>query len=116
MDQIKDNDIEFEQRHLEVLNFVKEDNQDTVDQEEAIFNEHVNRVAELIERLEEFEFPEKMPSTSTTAPDSSSKLSKRLQYIEQQKEATATSMHSPPVGMVAHPKLWPQKCQKDLTR
>ena len=113
MEQLKDNDTEFEQRHLEVLNFVKEDDQDTVDQEEALFDEHVNRVAEFIERLEAFEFPDKTPSTPTTAPDSSSKLVKRLRYIDQQKEATAKSMHSPPVGTEAHPKLWIQKCQKD---
>ena len=49
-EQIKDNDPEFEQRHLEVLNFIKEHDQDTVDQEEAVFDEHVNRVAELIKR------------------------------------------------------------------
>ena len=61
MDQIKNNDTEIEQRHLEDLNFVKEDNQ--VDQKEAVFDEHVNRVAELIECFEEFELPEKMPST-----------------------------------------------------
>ena len=58
-----------------------------MDQEEAVFDEHVNRVAELIERLEEFEFPDEIPSTPSTAPDSSSKLAKRLRYIEQQKEA-----------------------------
>ena len=84
--------------NVEVLNFVKEDDQDTVDQEEAVFDEHVNRVAELIERLEEFEFPNKIPSTPSTSPDSSSKLAKWWRYIDKQKEATATSTHSPPVG------------------
>ena len=29
-------------------------------------------------------------------------------------EATTTSMHSPPVGTEAHPKLWLQMCQKDI--
>ena len=38
MEQTKDNDTEFEQRHLEVLNFVKEDDQDIVDEEEAVFD------------------------------------------------------------------------------
>ena len=56
----------------------------------------------------------KIPSTLSTAPNSSRKLAKRLRYIDQQKEATATSMHSPPVGTEAPPKLWLQKCQKDL--
>ena len=105
MEQIKDNNTEFKQHHLEVLNFVKEDDQDTVDQEEAVFNEHVYRVAEVIERLEEFEFSDKIPSTPSTAPNSSSKLAKQLRYIDQQKEATSTSMHSPPVGTKAHPKF-----------
>ena len=64
-------------------------------------------MAELIERLEAFEFPDKTP-TLMTAPDSSSKLVKWLQYIDQQKEATAKSMHSTPIGTEAHPKLWIQ--------
>ena len=50
MEQIKDNDTKFEQHYLELLNLVKEDDQDTADQEEAVFNKHVNQAAELIER------------------------------------------------------------------
>ena len=49
MEQIKTM-TKLEQRHLEVFNFVKQDGQDTEDQEEAAFDEHINRVAELIER------------------------------------------------------------------
>ena len=101
MEQIKDNDTKFEQHHLKVLNFIKQDDQDTADlKEEAVFNKHVNRVAKLIERLEEFEFPAKIPSTPAT------KLAQQLRYIKQQKDVTATFMHSPPVGGEAHPKLW----------
>ena len=67
MKQIKDNNTEFEQGHLEIVNFVKENDQNTVDQEEALFDEYVNHVAELIERLEKFEFSDKIPSTPMTA-------------------------------------------------
>ena len=49
---------------------MKEKDQDPVDQEELVFDEHFNWVPELIERLEQFEFREKIPSTPTTAPNS----------------------------------------------
>ena len=103
IDQIKDNDTDFEQRHLDVLNFVSEDDEDTLQREEAIFDEHVDRVTELIERLEHLKLPDKTTasSTVTTAPDCSSTLGKRLKHTEQEKE-TVTDMHSPPAGTEDH--------------
>ena len=66
-EQVKESDTEFEQCHLEVLYFINEDDQDTVWQEEAVFDEHMNRVIELIERLEQFELQNKTPSTPSLA-------------------------------------------------
>ena len=51
-DQVKDNDREFEQRHIEVLDFIESEDQTTLNDEETIFEEHVNRVTDIIERLE----------------------------------------------------------------
>ena len=36
MEQIKEDDKEFEQRHLEVLNFIKEEDQETLHAEETV--------------------------------------------------------------------------------
>ena len=87
LDQLKENDSSFEQRHLEVLNFIQEEDQETLSQEEAVFDEHITRVAELIGRIEQLDIPEREAHVSsqitTTAPDSSGKLAKRLKYIEQ---------------------------------
>ena len=59
LEQIKDNDTDFEQRHSEVLNFISEEEQDALKQEEAIFDEHVNRVAKLTERIKQLKIPRK---------------------------------------------------------
>ena len=36
MEQIKEDEKEFEQRHLEVLNFIKEEDQETLHAEETV--------------------------------------------------------------------------------
>ena len=71
IEQIKDNDADFEQRHLDVLSFISEEDEDTLQREEVVFDEHVNRVTELIERLERIKTSQKAPSSSTptTVPD-----------------------------------------------
>ena len=118
LDQLKENDSSFEQRHLEVLNFVDADDQDTLTQEEAVFDEHVTRVAELIGRIEQLDIPEREAHVSsqitTTAPNPSGTLIKRLKHIEQKTEAIARSMRSLPPGTEEHPEPWVQKCQKDI--
>ena len=43
LEQLKDNDSIFEQRHMEVLNFIEEEDQEALSQEEAVFDEHVSR-------------------------------------------------------------------------
>ena len=54
-DQVKEHDQEFEKRHMEVLDFIEEEDQSTLDAEEKVFDEHVNRVSDIMERLEKLE-------------------------------------------------------------
>ena len=48
----KEHDREFEERHVEVLNFIEAEDTATLESEEAVFDEHVDRVTEIIERLD----------------------------------------------------------------
>ena len=50
MEQVKEDDKEFELRHHEVLDFIDEDDQDSLDAKEYVCNEHGNQVVELLER------------------------------------------------------------------
>ena len=54
-DQVKEHVQEFERRHMEVLDFIKEEDQTALDSEEKVFDEHVNRVSDIMERLEKLE-------------------------------------------------------------
>ena len=54
-DQVEEHDQEFEKRHMEVLDFIEEEDQAALDSEEKVFDEHVNRVTDIIERLEKLE-------------------------------------------------------------
>ena len=69
-----------------------------------------------MEGIERLTIPEEAASAPTMpmAPDLSGKLAKRLKHIEQQKETITTSMWSPPAETKDYPKLWLQKCQKDI--
>ena len=51
----KEYDCEFEERHVEVLNFIEAEDTAALESEEAVFNEHVDRIAEIIERIEHLE-------------------------------------------------------------
>ena len=55
-DQVKEHDQEFEKRLLEVLDFIKEVDQAALDSKEKVFDQHVNRVSDIIERLEKLEY------------------------------------------------------------
>ena len=70
-DQVKEHDQEFERRHMEVLDFIEEEDQVALNSEEKVFDEHVNRVADIIERLE------KLEHLVTTEPVSASRIWKR---------------------------------------
>ena len=52
-EKAKEHDRDFEQRH--VLNFIKTEDKAALDLEEAVFDEHVNYVSDIIERLEQLE-------------------------------------------------------------
>ena len=54
-DQVKEHDQEFEKRHMEVLDFIEEDDQVALNSDENVFDEHVNRVSDIIERLEKLQ-------------------------------------------------------------
>ena len=88
--------------------------QDTLTKEETVFDKHVDIVAELKERIERLTVPEEAAFTPTMlmARDLSGKLA--IKHIEQQKETITTSMWSPPAETKDYPKLWLQKCQKDI--
>ena len=47
--QVKEIDANFETRHLEVLDLIEEGYEDTLKQEEEVFDEHFNKVVELVE-------------------------------------------------------------------
>ena len=49
-DQIREHDQEFETRHMVVLDFIEEEDQTDLDSEEKVFDEHVNRVSDIMER------------------------------------------------------------------
>ena len=49
LEQVKDDDREFEERHLDVLNHIKEDNQEALDAEEVVYDAHGSHVMEIIE-------------------------------------------------------------------
>ena len=108
LEQAKDNDGTFETHHLEVLDLIEEEDQDTLKQEEAVFDEHVNKVAELVERLGQLEIPREATAARRTTPalDSFGKLAKCLKFHDQQGEGIAKSAQSPPSWTEDHPKLW----------
>ena len=43
-----EHDRDFEQRHVQVLNFIKADDKTALDLEETVFEEHVNHVLDII--------------------------------------------------------------------
>ena len=133
-DQVKENDREFEQRHIEVLDFIESEDQTTLNDEETIFEEHVNRVADIIERLElleedvELVAPPTVHGESVASPtvrgesvssptvvvDPSHGLAKRLRYMDREKEAIVEAVRSTPKGPDANPLVWLQECQKEI--
>ena len=56
--QVKSDDKELEERHLEVLNHIKEEDQEALDAEEVVYDAHGSHMMEIIERLEQLEVVE----------------------------------------------------------
>ena len=67
----KEHDREFEERHVQVLNFIAAEDTAALETEESIFNEHVDHVTKLIERLEQLE--DKVGTTMPVMPHASDK-------------------------------------------
>ena len=95
MEQVREDDKEFEERHLEVFNFIDERDQDSLEAEESVSDEHGNRVMELLERLEQLKIVEESVSF-TTATDPSRNLLRRLQYLGKEKDEIIASTRSLP--------------------
>ena len=56
-EQVKETDREYEERHVQVLDFINEEDKETLDSEEAVFEKHVDRVSDILERLEQLKEP-----------------------------------------------------------
>ena len=82
LEQVKDDDKEFEECHLDIVNHISEEDQDTLDAEEKVYDAYGSRVMEIIERLEQLEVVEESMSLPTVpAADPLHCLKKRLQYL-----------------------------------
>ena len=89
-DQVKEHDQEFKKGHIEVLDFIEEEDQAALNSEEIGFDEHVNCVSDLIEKLERLEdliatTEPVRPHASTDyreAASGSMRNQKRLKYLK----------------------------------
>ena len=114
LEQVREDDTEFEQRHLEVLDFIKEEDQEALDAEETVSDKHGNRVMEIVERLEQLESIEESEPLLTAATDPSRSLIKRLGYLEQKKEVIIESAKEVVSEPESHKRLRLQKRQEDI--
>ena len=116
LEQVKNNDKEFEERHIEVLNDINEEDQDALDAEEEVYGAHGNRAMEIIERLEQLEVAEESVSLpSVTAADPSHSLTKRLRYLEQEKQSMIESSKQIVSEPESHKQLCLQKRQENIS-
>ena len=74
---VKEYDHEFEEHHIEVLNFIAAEDTVALESEEAVFNEHVDHVTKFIERLEQLE--DLVGTTEPVMPHASDKGSGRAE-------------------------------------
>ena len=65
----KEHDREFEERHVEVLNFIAAEDSTALEAEETVFDEHVDSVTEFIEQLEQLD-----DKIGTTEPCDASRI------------------------------------------
>ena len=85
-----------------------------MDAEESVCDEHGNRVMELLERQEQLEVAEESVS-SATASDTFHNLTRRLQYLGQEKDTIIASTMSLPSEPGSYTPLRLQKCQEDIS-
>ena len=80
-------DMDFRKHHLAIVETIEED-EEKLEEEQALLDEHNDRVSGFMERLLGLEFDDKPEehksslSVSKPKPDPSHRLYKRLQYIE----------------------------------
>ena len=67
----KEHDRDYEERHVEVLDFIAAEDSAALEVEEAVFGEHVDRITNFIERLEQLE--DKVGTTEPVMPHASDK-------------------------------------------
>ena len=85
-EQVKEDDKEFGEHHLEVVNFIKEEDRETLEMEENAYYAHGSHVMELCERLAEMEEVERIelspttPTLPTTGTDHLGYLLMKLKY------------------------------------
>ena len=115
LEQLKEDDRKFEEHHLDVLNFLKEEDKDAIDAEEKVYDEYGIRVMEILEKLEQLEVVEESESRPTTPPDPSRSLTKRLRYLEERKEAIIESAREVVFEPEGHRRLRLLKRQEDIS-
>ena len=116
LEQVKDDDKKFVERHLKVLNHISKEDQDTLDAEEEVYDAHSSRVMEIIERLEQLEVVEESVSLPTvSAADPSHSLKRRLWYLEQEKQSIIVSLREIVSEPESHKRLRLQKRQDGIS-
>ena len=114
-EQVKEIDRDYEERHLEVLNMVENEDQDTLALEEEVFDKHVNRVADILEKLGALEEKGRSVAPPVAVAETSHGLVKRLRYINQEKDSIIEAIRLLPTGPEASPRLWLQECQREIS-
>ena len=85
-DQVKEHDQEFERRHMEVLDFIEEEDQVTLNSEEKVFDEHVNRVSDIMERVEKLE--DLGATTEPMRPHTSTDSREAASWVDEESETS----------------------------
>ena len=115
-EQVKDSDKEFEERHIEVLNYINKEDQGALNEKEEVYDAHGSRVMEIIERLEQLGVVEESLSLpSITAADPSHSLTKKLQCLKQEKQSIIESSREIVSEPESHKRLHLQKRQEDIS-
>ena len=79
LEQVKDDDKKFQERHLDVLNHISDEDQEALDAEEEVYDAHGSCIMEIMERLEQLEVVDESVSLPTVpAADPSHSIKKSL--------------------------------------
>ena len=75
-------DEEFKHHHQAIMDLVDEDEQETLEQEYAIFNDYDDKVTTFTLRLQQLQLMSEIKSSSALATSHAQRISKRLRYLE----------------------------------